>query len=164
MITLAKFIQNDNPQSTNLLITRTFGKFGVLHRESVAKMDRKPRANEWWYCEVVRETGANTERGCWVLKPIRKVGIVERDGFRDNDITYLLPNMYEYHRVGNVLLLYPKREGPNWICPNSMRQHLMRRHRTAGAYQVNTIMVVFDAAAEWPREYNKRSEPIIPED
>ena len=161
MITLAKFLQNDNAQSTNLLITRTFGKLGVMHRESVAKMSRKPRPNEWWYCAVVQETGADTERGCWVLKPTEKIGYVERDGFRENDITYLLPNMYEYKRVGNVLLLHPTREGPNWICPNHMRQHLMRRHRTAGVYQVNTIMVVFDKAAEWSREYIRRSDPIV---
>lgn len=161
MLTLAKFIHNDNPQSTNLLITRTFGKFGVLHRKSVATMQRKPRANEWWYCQVVQETGADTERGCWILKPIQKIGIVERDGARENDITYLLPNMYEPRKVGNVLLLYPKRGGPNWICPNHMRQHLMRRHRTAGVYQVNSIVVVFDEAIDWPREFVKRSDPVV---
>jgi hypothetical protein len=81
---------------------------------------------------------------------------VARDGFRDNDITYLLPNLYHYRRVGNVLLLYPKRPGPNWICPNSMRQHLMRRNRVADAYQVNTVMVVFDDAEDWPKETSSR--------
>ena len=152
MITLAKFIHNDNPRSTNLLITRTLGKFGVLHRESVAKMPIKPQANEWWYCNVVRETGASTERGCWVLAPTKKLGTVVRDGFRDNDITYLLPNMFRCERRANALLLYPTREGPNWICSRGVRQHLMRRYRTAGAYQVNTVMVVFDEARAWPCE------------
>ena len=152
MITLAKFIANDNPQSTNMLITRTLGKFGVLHRDSVAKLVQKPQANEWWYCNVVRETSASTERGCWVLAPIRKIGIVERDGFRENNITYLLPNMFRKERKGNVLLLHPTSAGPHWICSNKMRQHLMRRHRTADAYQVNTVMVVFDGAAAWSRE------------
>jgi len=162
MITLAKFIRNDNPRSTNLLITRTLGKFGVLHRASVAKMPQRPQANEWWYCEVVRETGAGTERGCWVLRPTRQIGMrVASDGFRENNITYLLPNMYTSTQKGNALLLHPKREGPNWICPNGMRQHLMRRYRNAGVYRVNTIMVVFDEAEDWPREYIKRSEPIV---
>ena len=152
MRTLCKFVRNDNPLSSNLLVTRTFGKYGVMHRESVAAMKRKPAHNEWWYCDVVKETGAGTERGTWVLKPVKKVGYVERDGFRDNDITYLVPNLYDYRQMGNVLLLYPRREGPNWICPNHMRQHLMRRHRSAGTYKVNTIMVVFDQADDWPRE------------
>jgi len=161
MITLAKFILNDNAQSNNMLITRTLGKFGVLNRESVARMDQKPRPNEWWYCAVVRETGAGTERGCWVLKPLRKIGVVERDGFRENDITYLLPNMYDCTRAGNVLLLHPKRTGPNWICPSSMRQHLMHRHRSADAYRVNSILVVFDGDENWEREYSKSSEPVL---
>lgn len=161
MIILAKFISNDNPRSTNLLITRTLGKFGVLHRESVAKMDRKPHANEWWYCEVIKETGAGTERGCWVLRPLHKIGYVERGGFREPDTTYLLPNMFNTTRKSNVLLLHPKREGPNWICPNGMRSHLMRRYRDAGVYRVNTIMVVFDDAEDWPKEHTKHSESIV---
>jgi len=161
MLVLAKFIQNDNPRSTNLLITRTLGKFGVLHRESVAKMPQKPRANEWWYCAVVKETGAGTERGCWVLAPQEKIGTVERDGFREPNFTYLLPNMYTTALKDNVLLLYPKHKGPNWVCSNGMRKHLMHRHRSAGAYQVNTVAVVFDEAADWPKEHTKRSEPIL---
>ncbi len=152
MLTLAKFITNDNPQSTNVLITRTLGKFGVLHRDSVASLVQKPQANEWWYCNVVRETAATTAHGCWVLAPVKKIGIVERDGFRENDITYLLPNMYKREQRGNVLLLHPSRQGPHWICSNKLRQHLMQRHRTADTYQVNTVMVVFDGATDWPRE------------
>lgn len=152
MLILAKFIHNDNPRSTNVLITRTLGKFGVLHRESIEQMQQKPRANEWWYCEIVKETGAGTDRGCWVLKPIKRVEMVEKHGFRDNDITYLFPNMYTAQRQGNVLLLYPKRMGPNWICPSSMRQHLMRQHRNASTYKVNTVMVVFDQDTDWTKE------------
>lgn len=163
MLTLCKFIVNNNPRSTNLLITRTLGKFGALHRDSVLAMPeaKRPRANEWWYCEIVRETGANTERGLWVLKPIKKVPIVEKDGFREPDITYLFPRMYEPKRVGNVLLLYPNRQGPNWICPNQMRRHLMRRQRQASKFAVNSILVVFDGAADWPREFAQRGEPIV---
>lgn len=157
MITLVKFISNNNPRSTNLLVTRTLGKFGVLHRESVSKMVEKPGPNEWWYCEVIKETGAGTDRGCWVLKPLHKIGYVERGGFRENDITYLLPNMYTARKKGNVLLLYPKREGPNWICFGKMRQHLMKRQRAAetAQYSVNTIMVVFDGGEDWAKEESK---------
>lgn len=153
MQTLVKFIRNENPRSTNMLITRTLGKYGVLHRESVTAMkDEKPGHNEWWYCEVVKETSAGTDKGTWVLKPIRRVECVEKDGFRENDITYLVPNLYSYKREGNVLLLYPKRKGPNWICPNSMRQHLMRRNRQADIYAVNTVMVVFDDDDSWQKD------------
>lgn len=153
MITLVKFIRNDNPRSTNLLITRTLGKYGVLHRESVESMrEDKPQHNEWWYCEVVKETSAGTDKGTWVLKPIKRVDPVERDGFRDNDITYLVPRLYEPERVGNVLILRPTKSGPNWICPKFMRQHLMRRNRDAGNYSVNTVMVVFDDDNHWKKE------------
>lgn len=152
MLTLAKFIANDNPRSTNMLITRTLGKLGVLHRDSITRLAQKPQANEWWYCNVVQETGASTQQGCWVLAPTQKIGMVERDGFRENDITYLLPNMFRQNRRGNVLLLHPTRPGPHWICSNKLRQYLMQRHRVAGAYQVNTVMVSFDGATEWSRE------------
>jgi len=157
MLTLVKYIANDNPRSSNALITRTLGKIGALHRESVSAMAQKPQAGEWWYSEVVKETGAGTERGLWVLKPVKLVHRIERDGFRDPDLNYLVPNLYTHHRTGNVLLVYPKREGPNWILPNSTRRHLIRSPRTAGVYQINSAVVVFDGSADWPREHAPHS-------
>lgn len=161
MLTLVKYIQNTNPRSNNAIITRTLGKIGALHRESMAQMQRKPKPDEWWYSEVVRETGAGTERGLWVLKPVKQVQRIERDGFRDPDINYLVSNLYTPRRVGNVLLLYPKHKGPNWICSNSMRGHLIRHPRTAGSYRINSIVVVFDDAEDWPRQYIRRNAPIL---
>ncbi len=156
MKVLCKFIENDKHDSSNLLITKTFGKYGVLHREAVAAMQEKPWYNEWWYCDVVRETGAGTERGLWILKPLSKLGTIIRDGFRDNDVAHLYAGCFTSKRVGNTLLLHPNQEGPNWICPNALRQHLMRRYRRNGEYGINTVMVVFDQAETWSREPVRR--------
>ena len=149
MLILCKFVRNDNPQSTNTIVTKTLGKFGVPDREALAKMDRKPAHNEWWYCEIVRETKPGTEKGVWVLKPIRFVEPIERDGYRLNNITHLVPGLFDIKRKDNVLLIYPKHKGPNWICPNPMRRHLMLKNRKDGCYGVNTIMVVHDDSEVW---------------
>lgn len=142
-----------------MLITRTLGKIGVLDRAFVMAMrGRRPQANEWWYCEAVRETGAGTERGLWVLKPLQWVERTERQGFLENDIAYLFPGAYDIHRAGNTLLVYPKRVGPNWIISNPMRRHLMRKYRQAEAgYEVNSVVVVFDHAVEWPKEMDNEA-------
>jgi hypothetical protein len=159
MLTLCKFVHNEDKNSSNVLITKTFGKFGVIQREAIASLARKPRHNEWWYCEIVRETGAGTERGLWVLKPIKRVELIERDGYRDNNITHLFPGLYTTKRIGNAVLVYPKMRGPHWICPNAMRRHLLLRHRRDGAYAVNSVLVVHDETDDWPRDYGRRIDP-----
>lgn len=166
MRTLVKWIQNDNTQSSNVLITRTLGKIGALHRESIAAMSQKPKAGEWWYSEVVKETGAGTARGLWVLNPVERVPRIEKDGFRDHDLNYLVPAMFTPYRSGNALLLFPKRKGPHWICHNPMRRHLIRsqRHAGSGDYQVNSVVVVFDDQRDWPKEFTSRGAPLLNRD
>ena len=156
MITIAKFVRNDREDSSNLLVTKTFGKYGVLHRDSVVAMSIKPKPNEWWYCEVVRETGAGTPQGVWVLKPIARVETVERDGFRENNIMHLFLGLYDAQQVGNTLLLHPKRQGHNWICPSALRRFYMLRSKRNGNYQINSVLVVFDHAAQWPQDATGR--------
>lgn len=158
MLTLCKFVHNDNEQSTNLLVSKTFGKFGVLDRRVLESREQKPNHNEWWYCRVTKETGAGTPKGIWLLDPIRRVVPVERGGFRENDIMHLFAGIYTSERVDNVLLLHPKKKGPNWICGNAMRRHLMITNRQNGIYGVNTIMVVFDDDNVWIKEAAK-TEP-----
>lgn len=152
MITLCKFVLNDKQDSTNILVTKTFGKHGVLDREALAAIEPKPQHNEWWYCRVVKETGAGTAKGVWVLAPIRRVERIERGGFRDNDITHLFPPLFTTAKINNALILYPTKKGPNWICGNAMRKHFMVTNRRHGSYEINTIMVVFDNATDWSRE------------
>jgi hypothetical protein len=157
MITLCKFVLNDKKDSTNVLVTKTFGKHGVLDRIRTYDLEKLPSHNEWWYCEVVMETGVGTPRGVWILAPLYRVERVEQNGFRENDITHLFPGFFTSAQVDNTLLLYPNKKGPNWICGNSMRRHLMLTNRRNGNYEVNSIVVVFDEAEDWPREPAKRS-------
>lgn len=167
MIVIAKFIKNDNLESENYLISKTLGKLGVIQRTAVASMKVKPRANEFWYCEVVKETKAGTDHGCFVLKPVARVEHTTRDGYPALDIVYLVPGTYDTEVQNNVILLRPRRGSCNWICSNSMRSHLIRRHQKDGTYKINAVLVVYqgdDWPKEAPRSKTVRAAPASGED
>jgi len=156
MIVLAKFIRNDNPRSRNLLITKTLGKFGVPDRDALVAMRERPQHDEWWRCDVVRETGAGTNRGLFVLRPLTRIALVERDGQRTHDLTYLYPAGFSTQQVHNTILIHPNHRGPNWILSNEMRRQLL-----ASSRNINAVLVVMDNKKDWPRETVRRSVPIL---
>lgn len=149
--TIAKFINNDNPDSSHQLITKTFGKYGVLDRAATAALDRKPRAGEFWTCEILLETRAGTPGGLFVLKPLQLVP--KREGGRDHDIMYLAAGLYRTEKRDNVMLVTPDAElaDQHWICSNTMRRHLMRRYASDDQYGVNAVIVVY-GGDDWPKQ------------
>jgi hypothetical protein len=147
MLTLVKFIDNYDKASTNRIVSKTLGKLGVVDGGTLARMTDKPRQKEFWYCELLKETGAGTPKGVFVLSPVRKIASAVIDGFNTIDIVHLVPGMFDTVKSDNVILVYPKTKGPNWILSNVLRQHLMRRDKEA--YDINAVVVVFDDAKTW---------------
>jgi len=173
MITLVKFIRNkiEDVPPNNQIITKTLGKTGVLSWEHIKNPEQIPQADEFWYVYIVKEVGAGTPRGVFLLEPLRKLESLQTTG-KDQGIIHMIPGTYTIELVDNVLLLHPKilnypdDLGPNWICSLSMKKKLMEKHRQGTDYRVNSIVVVFDRTSDWPREAfpeKQRDQPSIEE-
>jgi hypothetical protein len=158
MITLVKFMKNrqEDAPPNNKVISKTLGKTGVLSWEHINGQDEVPQAEEFWYVEIVKEKGSGTSRGVFMLRPIQKVPEKAKDG--EPDIIHMIPGTYTTERQENTILLhpkilnYPEGLGPNWICSLTMRRKIMSKYKENGQYTVNSIIVVFDGATDWPRE------------
>jgi hypothetical protein len=168
MITLVKFITNklEDAPPNNKVITKTLGKTGVLSWEHIENPHQVPKAEEFWYVEIVKEKGAGTPRGVFLLKPIQQIHSTKDDG--SPDIVHMIPGTYTSKLEGNTILLHPKilhypdQLGPNWICSLTMKRRLMSKYRRGDDYQVNSIIVVFDHTTTWPKEAlaSKKSLPV----
>lgn len=158
MITLVKFINNklENAPPNNKVITKTLGKTGVLAWEHIDGPHHIPKAEEFWYVEIVKEKGAGTPKGVFLLKPIQRIQAGKENG--NPDIVHMIPGTYTSELDGNTILLhpkilhYPEQLGPNWICSLTMKRRLMSKYRQGSSYKVNSIIVVFDGATNWPKE------------
>jgi hypothetical protein len=159
MITLVKFIVNkrETEGGNNPVITKTLGKTGVVHWSTATRKKLMPKEEEFWFVNIMKEKGAGTPHGLFVLEPLERVRLSQRT-VGEPDIIHMIPGTYDLERVDNVLLLhphtnwYPERLGPNWICGLSIRKSLFQRYRTDDTYNVNSIVVVFDRTSNWPRE------------
>jgi hypothetical protein len=149
MLTLVKFIDNYDAESRNRIITRTMGKLGVIDSSALSQMPTKPKSREFWYCNIVKETGAGTPTGVFTLAPVEKLPSLVQDGYESVNVVHLIPGMYDSMKSGNVMLLHPKTKGPHWIVSNVLRQHLMGRNKDV--YAINSVIVVFDGAKDWPK-------------
>lgn len=159
MITMVKFIVNKKEVEggNNPVITKTLGKTGVVHWGTATKAKLLPKEEEFWFVKILREKGAGTPKGLFVLEPLEKVKLSQRF-IGDPDIIHMIPGTYTSDLVGNTLLLhpnvtwYPERLGPNWICGLSIKKSLMQKYHQDGKYLVNSLIVVFDRTNDWPRE------------
>ncbi len=160
MITLVKFHLNKatNAARNNYIVTKTMGKTGVLDWERVRKHKRLPKDEEFWFVEIVKERGAGTQSGLFVLDPIEKVSTIVKDGAERPDIIRMIPGTYTSKKKGNTLLLYPqftwhpKKLGPNWVCGLTIRKAIKQEYYEDGNYSVNSIIVVMDGTDDWPKE------------
>lgn len=159
MITLVKFIRNklETAPPNNRVITKTLGKTGVLSWEHIESQNQIPNPDEFWYVRIVKEVGASTSKGVFLLAPIEKVRDPDRAG-GESGIIHMIPGTYVEKRNGNTILLYPKilyypeKLAPHWICSLQMKRRLMEKNRDGDVFSINSVIVVFDGAEEWVKE------------
>jgi len=161
MITLVKFMPNpqDSDNTNNKLITRTLGKIGVLHGPTLQQLGLQPQAEEFWFVKILKEKGAGTPQGLFLLEPLEKVKLSKKF-IGEPDIIHIIPGTYQEEWAGNVLLIHPNvswfpdRLGPNWIIGQSIKYELMRRHndKQRGVFKLSSIILVFDRTNDWPKE------------
>lgn len=154
MITIVKFIENENEGSSNPILSKTLGKYGVFNdRDGTLSEDQIPSAGEFWRVEILKEIITRKESGnaggCFVLKPLSKVGNL--DGGKP-DITYLVPGGYEASQFKTSLVIMPRPLGFNWLAGLDLRHHLRDQYHNEGKYELNSFVVSLDGSTEWPVE------------
>lgn len=169
MITLVKFIRNQQKKSSNRFVTRTLGKVGVIHSGYYWSMTDRPRHDEFWYVEILEETGKGSSTGCFVLRPLQKVGSCQRQGRVVPDVVRLIPGTFDTEKIGNTIYVYPRNvdglNGPNWILDGDTKSHLTQTHKQADSgnatYHIGSMIVVFDEPYMGSIVKTAEDEPIL---
>lgn len=163
MLTVVKFIENTNEESDNRVISRTLGKIGVVNLREVPS-EQLPEPGEFWRVEIAKEVINHREDGstggCFVLKPLSKVGYRVNISVDDPDIDYLVPGGYRTTRYKTALVILPKTLGFNWIIEKDLRHHLRDQHHDEGGYKINSFVVSLDGSESWPVEETGRETNI----
>jgi hypothetical protein len=155
MLTLVKFISNEKQKRGNPIITRSLGKIGVIDSSIWDRMLNRPRSDEFWYVEILKEVGDGTRQGCFILKPIKKIGTTKTLGYLAPDIHRLIPGTFKTVKKANSLLIYPHKvngiEGPNWILDSETKAFLRKKLQVrTGEVEFDSVIVVFDERAPEP--------------
>lgn len=119
--TVVKFYDNHLPEGSrrdnNTLISKTLKKVAVIDSEwAEQNATRLPSDQDFYLVDVVHETCPGLCKGCFIVRPIRKV-----DGA---DVGRLLPGMFIEHEHQNLLIAEPKIGGVYWILTLKHRQAL----------------------------------------
>ena len=149
MLTIAKFLFNKVESRQNKLITRTLGKVGVIDPVIYASLETRPNHDEFWFVGVLNELGRGTNRGVFVLHPIKKVPTTFHNGLAEPAIVRLIPGTFSVEQREGTLYLYPATAngllGPNWILDMDVRQYLSKKIiDSTGKCTFNSIIVVLD--------------------
>ncbi len=165
MLTVVKFIANTNEESNNKIISRTLGKIGVFNsRDGSVSPQLTPKPGEFWRVEIIKEVVIHKEDGstggCFVLKPVSKVGY-RKGSENDPNIDYLIPGGYKTIHYGTALVIIPKILGFNWITEKDLRHHLRDQHYGEDGYGINSFVVSLDGSASWPIEETGKGQPPI---
>tara|TARA_Y100000815_G_C13093048_1_gene406406 strand:+ start:29 stop:514 length:486 start_codon:yes stop_codon:yes gene_type:complete len=116
MEAILKFFENTSHKPSgspdgNEVISRTLLKIAVVSRHFRQKHgpDAVPKHGELWRCTIVKEIKSGQNKGCFIVEPLQKVD--------DNSLTHLIPGWYDVKLVNGRLLIYPRKQGINWILP-----------------------------------------------
>lgn len=93
-----KFIDNVDKNSSNVVITKTLGKYGFVNADYYGPC---PNHDEFWLVKIDREIRANNVQGCFILTPVKHIprqqietlvpGTGSYKEFNENGIRYVLP-------------------------------------------------------------------------
>lgn len=108
-IVIVKFF-NNAVQNYNSVLTRTLKKIGVVDRN----IKNNIQDGEFWKVSILKEVCENQTRGCFILQPLEKV--------ESSSIVRLVPGMYEEFEENNILYIFPKLLGYNYILPLNIKK------------------------------------------
>lgn len=98
VLALAKFHHNQDLDSSNKMITRTLGKFGIISKTYTGEM---PTEDEFWIVRIINNIRPEEHQGCFILEPLKKVDYSKQIG-------KLVNGMYEEILSENKHIIYIK--------------------------------------------------------
>lgn len=108
-IVIVKFF-NNAVHNYNSVVTRTLKKIGVIDRN----IKNEIQDGEFWKVKILKEVCQNQTKGCFILEPLEKV--------ESSSIIRLVPGMYEEFEQDNILYIFPKLLGYNYILPLDIKR------------------------------------------
>lgn len=98
VLALAKFHHNQDLDSSNKMITRTLGKFGIISKTYTGE---QPKEDEFWIVKIVNNIRPEEHQGCFIVEPLKKIEYVTQVG-------KLVNGMYEEVPCENNTIVYVK--------------------------------------------------------
>jgi len=117
-----KLHRNRHPSDKNPFISWTLNKVAVIDSAWLkAHKDAMPVEDmDWWRVKVESETSPGQPVGCFIVRPLWKVG--------REDLAILAPSTWTQVQSGLTILLYPKiKPWLPWIIPKALRKLIMRK-------------------------------------
>lgn len=108
-IVIVKFF-NNTLQNYNSVITRTLKKIGVIDRNNKTII----QDGKFWKVKILKEICQNQTKGCFILEPIEQVD--------PTSIIKLVPGMYKEFEKNDILFIFPKLSGYNYILPLDIKR------------------------------------------
>ena len=126
-LTLAKYHHNRDIDSQNKIVTRTLGKFGIIHKDYAGEM---PKEDEFWLTKIVDVIKPNEHSGCFIVEPVKKLDY--------SDVGKLLQGMYDEIPSNNACMVFIK---PKDNFKNSVWQLTLEDRKR---YKNKSVIVIQD--------------------
>lgn len=127
VITLAKYYHNRDTESTNRIVTRTLGKFGIINKDYKGEI---PKEDEFWLTKIVDNIKPTEHIGCLIVEPIKKIEY--------ENVGILLQGMYDEVPSDNPCLVFIK---PKEAFKNSIWQLPLEDKKK---YKNKSVIVIQD--------------------
>jgi hypothetical protein len=138
----------------NNIYTRSLRKIGFIDNRH-PKSGPYPKNNEYWIAEVLREN-MTANGGCFILKPLRKVGDhvgAEAVALNPNeDLLPLIVGMYEIEVLEGAVIITPHNKAL-WVMSPTAKKAIM--DATPDAHS----LVINHGGTLWPRR--KPAESVV---
>lgn len=113
----------------NQLMTRTLRKIGFIDDVTPNyDLESYPQAGEYWLVDIVRENvGTAPNKGCFVLKPIKRV----------TSLNPLIPGMYSSEVYHGTIVLTPPDLDKFWVLSSPAKKTLLDSYEGCNAIVIN---------------------------
>lgn len=114
---VAKFFLSKAPDGKLNCISRTLGKFSIIHKDYEGIVENQ----EIWVCKILKEIKPNENNGAFVLKPVEKI--------KDTRLRKIIPGFYEVHPAGKAALIVPNTDPADcWMLSAATRKIYAKKY------------------------------------
>jgi hypothetical protein len=132
---VAKFYLSKDPEGEYSCISRTLGKFSIIHYDYKEMVGNK----ELWVCRIMGEIKPQKNYGALILKPVEKI--------EDTSIRKIIPGFYNVQKIGRAALVTPNTDPDKfWMISSNTRQLFSKR------YYATIVPIAYKSGCYEPEE------------